>query len=122
MARAEPMHRLLQGDVGSGKTAVALVAATLALEDGYQVALMAPTEVLAEQHHRIFSRALAARNMGWDFSGAMGKRSAPAVNSLSSGAGLRIAVGACFVSGRGGVRSAWLVLIDEQHRFGVLQR
>ena len=58
MARPEPMNRLLQGDVGSGKTAVAAVAAALAVQDGYQVALMAPTEILAEQHHATFARVL----------------------------------------------------------------
>ncbi len=53
------MHRLLQGDVGSGKTIVALFAALLAIENGYQAAMMAPTELLAEQHLRTFTRLLA---------------------------------------------------------------
>ncbi len=58
MAKPEPMNRLLQGDVGSGKTAVATLAASIALLDGYQVALMAPTEILAEQHHRTLGQIL----------------------------------------------------------------
>src|SRR5437879_8288473 len=61
MRKPEPMNRLLQGDVGSGKTAVALCAALLAVEDGYQVALMAPTEILAEQHARSLRKLLRDR-------------------------------------------------------------
>src|SRR5256885_15686763 len=60
MLRPEPMHRLLQGDVGAGKTIVALVAAIVAMENGLQVAFMAPTEILAEQHYVNISRLLQA--------------------------------------------------------------
>ena len=59
LARAQPMHRLLQGDVGSGKTVIAALAAARAIENGFQAALMAPTEILAEQHFRKVAEWLA---------------------------------------------------------------
>ena len=64
MAQASPMRRLLQGDVGSGKTIVAFEAATVAMENGYQVAMMAPTEILATQHYLSARRILEPRATG----------------------------------------------------------
>jgi ATP-dependent DNA helicase RecG len=124
MALPEPMHRLLQGDVGSGKTAVAAVAAALAVQDGWQVALMAPTEILAAQHHATLQRVF--QPMGVEValvtgSGAgSGKRSARA--AVESGQA-RVAVGTQALIQEGvAFQRLGLVLIDEQHRFGVLQR
>ena len=65
MMRPEPMHRLLQGDVGAGKTIVALLAAVVAMENGLQVAFMAPTEVLARQHHATLRRLCAGTDVPW---------------------------------------------------------
>ena len=88
MARPEPMHRLLQGDVGSGKTAVAAVAAALAVEDGWQVALMAPTEILAAQHHRDVRSRSSARppsTCRWSPAAGRAKREAPGREAVESG-------------------------------------
>ena len=124
MARPEPMHRLLQGDVGSGKTAVAAVAAALAVEDGWQVALMAPTEILAAQHHATFSRIFAPAGIEVALvtgtgSAAEKRRARQAVESGKA----QIAVGTqALIQEGAGFQRLGLALIDEQHRFGVLQR
>jgi ATP-dependent DNA helicase RecG len=118
------MHRLLQGDVGSGKTVVALFAALLALENGYQVAFMAPTELLAEQHVRTIDQLLAP--LGIIPVLVTGSRTAKerrlAATRLESGEPV-IAVGTHALV-QEGTRFArlGLAIIDEQHRFGVDQR
>jgi ATP-dependent DNA helicase RecG len=124
LARAHPMARLVQGDVGSGKTVVAACAALIAVEAGYQVALMAPTELLAEQHYRSFAGWLAPLDIGlaWHSGKLKGRERSDTLRSIRDGS-VRIAVGthALFQEevefGRLG-----LVIIDEQHRFGVHQR
>ena len=124
MGRPEPMHRLLQGDVGSGKTAVAAVAAALAVEDGWQVALMAPTEILAAQHHATFSRIFqpAAVEVSLVTGSGTGSGKRRAREAVGSGQA-RIAVGTQALIQEAAVfERLGLVLIDEQHRFGVLQR
>ncbi len=118
------MHRLLQGDVGSGKTVVAVFAALLAMENGYQVALMAPTELLAEQHARTLDRLLAP--LGIIPVLITGSRSAKerklAATRLESGEPL-IAVGThALVADGTKFAKLGLAIIDEQHRFGVDQR
>jgi len=122
-----PMNRLLQGDVGSGKTIVALLALLVAVENGYQAALMAPTEILAEQHFRSI-RALLDRGEELEcetvlLTGSL--RAAPrraALAKIASGVGqLVIGTHALFESGVE-FRSLGLAVIDEQHRFGVMQR
>ncbi len=95
MRKPEPMNRLLQGDVGSGKTAVALCAALLAVEDGYQVALMAPTEILAEQHTRSLRRLLRERrevHVGL-VTGSLGARERAHAERLVRGGAAHIVVG-----------------------------
>ncbi len=124
MARPEPMNRLLQGDVGSGKTAVALVAAAVAAQNGYQVAVMAPTEILAEQHHRTFERFL--KPLGLEVclitGGGTAKTRAAQRAALASGQ-LQIAVGThALVQESVSFHKLGLVVIDEQHRFGVIER
>lgn len=124
MGLPQRMHRLLQGDVGSGKTVVALFAALVALENGYQVAFMAPTELLAEQHIRTIDRLLAP--LGIIPVLITGSRSAKerrlAASRIESGEAV-IAVGTHALV-QESVRFArlGLVIIDEQHRFGVDQR
>ncbi|MFL5348355.1 MAG: ATP-dependent DNA helicase RecG [Hyalangium sp.] len=124
MARPEPMNRLVQGDVGSGKTAVALVAAMLALEDGYQVAVMAPTEILAEQHDRNFRRLLEPLGYRVGLISAAGtvKQKREMRDAVARGE-IRLAVGThALIEGDVAFERLGLVVIDEQHRFGVLQR
>jgi ATP-dependent DNA helicase RecG len=124
MGRVEPMHRLLQGDVGSGKTAVAMVASMLAMQDGYQVAVMAPTEILAEQHHRTFARILgpAGFEVGL-FKGGSGARERQAAREALASGRMRLAVGTHALIEEGvDFQRLGLVVIDEQHRFGVIQR
>jgi ATP-dependent DNA helicase RecG len=124
LCKPSPMLRLVQGDVGSGKTLVAAMAAVRAVAAGFQVALMAPTELLAEQHARNFARWLADFDIPIVF--LSGKRTgaarAQALAALASGEA-RIAIGthALFQEGVRFHRLG-LVIIDEQHRFGVHQR
>jgi len=119
-----PMNRLLQGDVGCGKTVVALLAALLVVENGLQAAFMAPTEILAEQHHRAFGRLLAGSGIpvGLLTASVQGAARRQALRGLRSG-DVRLVVGThALAEDEVGFRALRLVVIDEQHRFGVLQR
>ncbi|MGH8501604.1 MAG: ATP-dependent DNA helicase RecG [Gammaproteobacteria bacterium] len=124
LARPRPMLRLLQGDVGAGKTVVAAAACLAAVEAGYQAAIMAPTEVLAEQHFRTFSAWLAP--LGLQVVWLSGKLRAPArrlaLAAIENGeAGVIVGTHALFQEGVI-FKDLALVVIDEQHRFGVYQR
>ncbi|MFN0061777.1 MAG: ATP-dependent DNA helicase RecG [Myxococcaceae bacterium] len=124
MSRPEPMLRLLQGDVGSGKTAVAMIAAAIAVAGDYQVAMMAPTEILAAQHFETLRAAFEPRGIQV----ALLRGSAPAKEKRAARAlvvegGARIAVGThALLEGDVAFPKLGLVVIDEQHRFGVRQR
>jgi len=124
MARRQPMNRLLQGDVGSGKTIVAVYAMLLAVAHGYQAALMAPTEVLARQHARTLDHLLGASEVsrGALVGGLPAKERAAVLERLAAGE-LDIVVGTQAII-QDDVRLAKLgvVVIDEQHKFGVRQR
>ena len=119
-----PMNRLLQGDVGCGKTMVALLAALLVAENGLQAAFMAPTEILAEQHHRLFTRLLQGRGqpVGLLTASVTGPARRQVLAGLASGA-LKLVVGThALAEEEVRFRALRLVVIDEQHRFGVAQR
>lgn len=124
LAAAHPMQRLLQGDVGSGKTIVAALAMLQAVENGYQAALMAPTEILAEQHWRKLAGWLAPLGLeiGW-LSGSRRKREREAeLERLASGE-LQLAVGThALIEDPVTLPRLALAVVDEQHRFGVRQR
>jgi len=124
MQRPEPMNRLLQGDVGAGKTIVAMLAAVVAMECGLQVAVMAPTEILADQHYLTIRRLLeSSRFRVARLVGGVGARQRREVLAeLQSGA-VHLVVGTHALAEHAvAFRSLGLVIIDEQHRFGVLQR
>ncbi len=123
LSQSEPMLRLVQGDVGAGKTVVAAFAALQALEAGYQVALMAPTEILAEQHFLNFSKWLAPLGMdvAWLAGKLKGKARASALEQIASGVPMVVGTHALFQEEVQFQKLA-LVIIDEQHRFGVQQR
>ena len=124
LAQARPMHRLLQGDVGSGKTVVAALAAAVAIDAGWQCALMAPTEILAEQHFRKLVSWLEPLGVGmaWLTGSRKGKARAQMVERVAGGEA-RLVIGTHAVI-QDDVRFArlGLAVIDEQHRFGVQQR
>jgi ATP-dependent DNA helicase RecG len=126
MRRPEPMNRLLQGDVGSGKTAVALCAALLAVEDGYQTALMAPTEILAEQHARSLRALLRGRGSPVHVelvTGGLGSRERSHAARLLHSGTAQIVVGTHALAEEAtAFHKLGLVVIDEQHRFGVMTR
>jgi len=124
MTSDEPMNRLVQGDVGSGKTIVAFMAMFAAMENGYQAALMAPTEILAEQHARNARRAFAAS--GYQTTLLTGSLKAAekrrALAEIASG-GSQIIIGThALIQDAVSFDRLGLAVIDEQHRFGVLQR
>lgn len=124
LACDSPMLRLVQGDVGSGKTVVAAAAAARVIESGYQVALMAPTELLAEQHWQNFDRWFRALNVPVALlTGKLATRARRSATEAIATGDVSIAVGthALFQEGVRFARLALLV-IDEQHRFGVDQR
>jgi len=124
LTQPHPMQRLLQGDVGSGKTIVACMAALQAIEHGWQVALMAPTEILAEQHYKKFAAWLAPLNIeiAWLTGSQSKKTREAALHDIASGkAQLAIGTHALFQDAVQFDRLG-LAIIDEQHRFGVQQR
>ena len=123
LSQDEPMLRLIQGDVGAGKTVVAAFAALQALEAGYQVALMAPTEILAEQHFLNFSKWLAPLGIevAWLAGKLKGKARIAALEQIAGSAAMVVGTHALFQDEVKFARLA-LVIIDEQHRFGVQQR
>jgi ATP-dependent DNA helicase RecG len=123
LSQSEPMLRLVQGDVGAGKTVVAALAALQALEAGYQVALMAPTEILAEQHYITFRRWLEplGLDVAWLAGKLKGKARTSALEQIAGGAPMVVGTHALFQEEVRFARLA-LVIIDEQHRFGVQQR
>jgi len=123
LARAHPMLRLVQGDVGSGKTVVAALAAVAAIESGYQVALMAPTELLAEQHLRNFRAWLEPLGLEveWLAGKVQGKARKSALARAAGGAHVLVGTHALMQEGVSFARLG-LVIVDEQHRFGVHQR
>ncbi|MCG6542875.1 ATP-dependent DNA helicase RecG [Pseudomonas sp. KSR10] len=123
LAQDEPMLRLVQGDVGAGKTVVAALAALQALEAGYQVALMAPTEILAEQHFITFCKWLEPLGIevAWLAGKLKGKARTAALDRIATGCPMVVGTHALFQDEVQFKRLA-LVIIDEQHRFGVQQR
>jgi ATP-dependent DNA helicase RecG len=124
MTRRQPMNRLLQGDVGVGKTIVALLAALVALENGLQVAFMAPTEILADQHAMTIARVLATTR--FRVAGLTGSTSAAARRRIVAGLArgdVHLVVGThALLQEDVAFHALGLVVIDEQHRFGVVQR
>ncbi len=124
MTAPERMHRLLMGDVGTGKTVVALFAMLLAVENDFQAALMAPTELLAEQHARTLGDLLAPLGIAPELLvGRLSGAAKDAARARLAQGGARIAVGThALMQDRVGFHRLGLVVIDEQHRFGVEQR
>jgi ATP-dependent DNA helicase RecG len=128
IGRAVPMHRLLQGDVGSGKTVVAALAAAIAIDAGWQCALMAPTEILAEQHFRkligwleplLAPRAL---RVAW-LTGSQKKKERTEMLALVASGEAALVIGThAVIQDQVQFKALGLAIIDEQHRFGVAQR
>jgi len=123
LSQHAPMMRLVQGDVGAGKTVVAALAALQGLEAGYQVALMAPTEILAEQHFITFKRWLEPLGIevAWLAGKLKGKARASALEQIANGAPMVVGTHALFQE-EVNFKHLALAIIDEQHRFGVQQR
>ena len=124
MKRPHPMNRLLQGDVGSGKTIVALMAALVAMENGFQVAFMAPTEILAEQHYINIRRLLESSRFRMALlTGTTPAKKRRETQAELAGGSLHLVVGThALVEEPVEFRELGLAIIDEQHRFGVMQR
>jgi ATP-dependent DNA helicase RecG len=124
LERPYPMNRLLEGDVGSGKTIVALEAATIVIENGYQVALMAPTEILAAQHYLSARRIFEPAGYGVELIVSGRTRSAKddALARVGSAAAQMVVGTHALIENPVAFHKLGLVIVDEQHRFGVLQR
>jgi len=126
MQREHPMNRLVEGDVGSGKTVVAAMAALMVLHQGHQVALMAPTELLARQHAETLARLLAPQGMddlvGLLVGGMSAAQKRSAHDAIAAGH-MRFIVGThALIQDSVDMHNLELIIIDEQHRFGVEQR
>ncbi|HKX40484.1 MAG TPA: ATP-dependent DNA helicase RecG [Burkholderiaceae bacterium] len=124
LARATPMNRLLQGDVGSGKTVVAALAAAIAIDNGWQCALMAPTEILAEQHLRKLVGWLAPLGItvAWLTGSRKGKARKTMLAQIESGEAMLVVGTHAVIQEQVRFVKLGLAIIDEQHRFGVQQR
>ena len=128
LARPQPMHRLLQGDVGSGKTVVAALAACIAMDAGWQCALMAPTEILASQHFAKLADwlapLLAARGqcVAWLGGGQKKKERSAMLAAIESGQAALVVGTHAVIQQQVRFARLGLAVIDEQHRFGVQQR
>lgn len=124
MGSGRQMNRLLQGDVGSGKTLVALMSMLIALDNGYQTCLMAPTEILATQHYETISQLLFGMNVRVELltGSVKGKKREEILKGLLTG-DVKILIGThAVLEDTVGFASLGMVVIDEQHRFGVAQR
>jgi ATP-dependent DNA helicase RecG len=128
LARPVPMHRLLQGDVGSGKTVVAALAGAIAMDAGWQCALMAPTEILAEQH---FSKLIGwleplltplGKRVAWLTGGQKKKLRSEMLALIASGEAALVVGTHAVIQDQVQFQNLALAIIDEQHRFGVAQR
>ena len=124
LGQRHPMQRLLQGDVGSGKTIVAALACARAIANGYQAVLMAPTEILAEQHFRKIDAMLTPLGVqtAWLMGSLKSKAKRTALESASNGAAQLIVGTHALFQADVAFKKLGLVVIDEQHRFGVDQR
>jgi ATP-dependent DNA helicase RecG len=124
MAHTSPMRRLLQGDVGSGKTIVAFEAATLAMENGYQVAMMAPTEILATQHYLSARRILEPAGYRVVLlTGSLDEEQKRAIRRHVAQGNAQMVIGThALLEDKVEFDKLGLVIVDEQHRFGVMQR
>ena len=124
LGRAVPMHRLLQGDVGSGKTVVAALAAAVVIGAGWQCALMAPTEILAEQHLKKLVGWLAPLGItvAWLTGSRKGKARAKMLEQVASGEAALVVGTHAVIEEQVHFARLGLAIIDEQHRFGVTQR
>ena len=124
LARPQPMHRLLQGDVGSGKTVVAALAAAVAIDAGWQCALMAPTEILAEQHFRKLVGWLEPLGMrvAWLTGSRKGKGRAAMLAAVATGDAMLVVGTHAVIQHDVAFARLGLAVVDEQHRFGVAQR
>jgi ATP-dependent DNA helicase RecG len=124
MAEPHPMYRLLQGDVGSGKTLVAMEAAIIAIENGYQVAVLAPTEILATQHYFSFKRLLGELDyVTILMTGSSTAREKMQLRKLTAAGLAHVVVGThALLEPDVGFHRLGLAIVDEQHRFGVEQR
>nr|WP_326535663.1 ATP-dependent DNA helicase RecG [Pseudorhodoferax sp.] len=128
LAQRQPMHRLLQGDVGSGKTVVAALAAAVCMDAGWQCALMAPTEILAEQHFRKLADWLApllaarGRGIAWLGGGQKKKEREAQLARIASGEAALVVGTHAVIQDKVQFQRLALAVIDEQHRFGVAQR
>nr|WP_255370113.1 ATP-dependent DNA helicase RecG [Roseateles sp. YR242] len=124
LALPQPMHRLLQGDVGSGKTVVAAIAASVAMDAGWQCALMAPTEILAEQHFRKLISWLEPLGIqvAWITGSVKGKARQKMLDAAASGEAKLVVGTHAVIEDKVKFSRLGLAIIDEQHRFGVAQR
>jgi ATP-dependent DNA helicase RecG len=124
LERPVPMNRLLQGDVGSGKTIVAFEAAVIAIENGYQAALMAPTEILAVQHYLAARKVLVRAGYAVELlvSDMKASEKRAALERVKSGAAQLVVGTHALLERHVEFSRLGLVIVDEQHRFGVLQR